>query len=67
MIVITSLGDVTTLFILGIVLTIIRRTRKVGMIFLIALVVLVVLVMSLKTTDWKGDAALWVRARCTAS
>ena len=38
MIVITSLGDVTTLFILGIVLTIIRRTRKVGMIFLIALV-----------------------------
>lgn len=48
MIVITSLGDVTTLFILGIVLTIIRRTRKVGMIFLIALVVLVVLVMYLK-------------------
>ena len=48
MIVITSLGDVTTLFILGIVLTIIRRTRKVGMIFLIALVVIVVLVMYIK-------------------
>ena len=48
MVVITSLGDVTTLFILGIVLTIIRRTRKVGMIFLIALVVLVVLVMYIK-------------------
>ena len=48
MIVITSLGDVTTLFIVGIVLTIIRRTRKVGMIFLIALVVIVVLVMYLK-------------------
>lgn len=48
MIVITSLGDVSTLFVLGIVLTIIRRTRKVGMIFLIALVVLVVLVMYLK-------------------
>jgi undecaprenyl-diphosphatase len=48
MIVITSLGDVTTLFIVGIVLTIIRRTRKVGMIFLIALVVLVVLVMYMK-------------------
>uniref|UniRef100_UPI00397B6190 hypothetical protein n=1 Tax=Salmonella sp. SAL4433 TaxID=3159888 RepID=UPI00397B6190 len=48
MIVIASLGEVTTLFVLGIVLTIIRRTRKVGMIFLIALVVLVVLVMYLK-------------------
>jgi undecaprenyl-diphosphatase len=48
MIIITSLGDVTTLFILGIVLTIIRRTRKAGMIFLIALVVIVVLVMYIK-------------------
>lgn len=48
MIVITSLGDVTTLFILGVALTIIRRTRKVGMIFLIALVVIVVLVMYMK-------------------
>jgi undecaprenyl-diphosphatase len=48
MIVITSTGDVTTLFILGIVLTIIRRTRKAGMIFLIALVVIVVLVMYMK-------------------
>ena len=48
MIVITSTGDVTTLFILGIILTIIRRTRKAGMIFLIALVVIVVLVMYMK-------------------
>jgi undecaprenyl-diphosphatase len=48
MIVITSTGDVTTLFLLGIVLTIIRRTRKAGMIFLIALVVVVVLVMYIK-------------------
>jgi undecaprenyl-diphosphatase len=48
MIVITSMGDVTTLFILGIILTIIRRTRKVGMIFLIALVVVVILVMYIK-------------------
>jgi undecaprenyl-diphosphatase len=48
MIVITSLGDVTTLFIVGIVLTIIRRTRKLGMIFLIALVVIVVSVMYIK-------------------
>lgn len=48
MIVITSMGDVTTLFIVGIILTIIRRTRKSGMIFLIALVVIVVLVMYIK-------------------
>ncbi len=48
MIVITSTGDVTTLFILGIILTIIRRTRKAGMIFLIALVAIVVLVMYMK-------------------
>ena len=54
MIVITSLGDVTTLFILGIVLTIIRRTRKVGMIFLIALVVMVVLVMYMKPLIGRG-------------
>jgi len=48
MIVVTSMGDVTSLFILGIILTIIRRTRKSGMIFLIALVVIVVLVMYMK-------------------
>lgn len=48
MIVITSLGDVTTLFLFGIVITIIRRTRKVGMVFLIVLVVLVVAVMYTK-------------------
>src|ERR671914_2556315 len=48
MMIITSLGDVTTLFVVGIILTIIRRTRKVGMIFLIALVVIVVLVMYVK-------------------
>jgi undecaprenyl-diphosphatase len=48
MITISSMGDVTTLFILGIILTIIRRTRKVGMIFLIALVVVVIVVMYIK-------------------
>lgn len=47
-IIITNFGDVTTLFAFGIIITIIRRTRKVGMIFLIALVVLVVLVMYIK-------------------
>ena len=48
MIVVTSFGDVTTLFIFGVVITIIRRTRKVGMVFLIALVMIVVGVMYLK-------------------
>lgn len=48
LIAITSMGDVTTLFILGIILTIIRRTRKAGMIFLIALIAIVVLVMYIK-------------------
>lgn len=48
MLIVTSFGDATTLFVIGIVLIIIRRTRKVGMIFLIALVVLVVLVMYIK-------------------
>src|SRR5437870_13716951 len=45
MIVVTSLGDVTTLSILGIILIIIRRPRKSGMICLIALVVILVCVM----------------------
>ena len=48
MVVLTSFGDVSTLFIFGIIITIIRRTRKVGMVFLIAMVVLVVLIMYLK-------------------
>jgi undecaprenyl-diphosphatase len=48
MVVLTTFGDVSTLFIFGIIITIIRRTRKVGMVFLIALVVLVVLIMYLK-------------------
>ena len=45
MIAITTLGDMTTLFVFGIVITIILRTRKVGMIFLIDLVTLAVAVM----------------------
>ena len=47
-VILTTFGDVITLFIFGIIITIIRRTRKVGMVFLIALVVLVVLIMYLK-------------------
>ncbi len=48
MITITSMGDVITMFIFGTIITIIRRTRKAGMIFLITLVVVVVLVMYIK-------------------
>lgn len=48
MVTVTTFGDVSTLFIFGVVITIIRRTRKAGMIFLIALIVLVVLVMYIK-------------------
>lgn len=48
MIAITTLGDVGTLFAFAIIVTIIRRTRKAGMIFLIAIVVLAITVMYLK-------------------
>lgn len=48
MVILTSLGDVTTLFVFGIIITIIRRTRKAGMVFLIALVLLVVVIMYMK-------------------
>jgi len=54
MIAITTLGDMTTLFVFGIVITIIRRTRKVGMIFLIALVTLAVAVMYIKPLVGRG-------------
>jgi undecaprenyl-diphosphatase len=48
MIIITSFGDVFTLFIAGIILTIIRRTRKMGMVFLFAIVILAILIMYIK-------------------
>jgi len=48
MITITSMGDVVTMFIFGIIITVIRRTRKAGMIFMIALVTLVILVTYIK-------------------
>jgi undecaprenyl-diphosphatase len=48
MIVVTSFGDVSTLFIFGIIITIIRRTRKVGMIFLIAIVTVAVSIIYIK-------------------
>lgn len=48
MVTITGSGDVTTLLVFGIIITIIRRTRKIGMVFLIALVALAVTIMYLK-------------------
>lgn len=48
MITITTMGDVSVLLILAIILTIIRRTRKTGMIFLIAIVILAIIVMYMK-------------------
>ncbi len=44
----TSLGDVSTLLVMAIVLTIIRRTRKMGMIFLTTIVITAILVMYIK-------------------
>ena len=48
MITATSFGDVSTLLIIAVVLTIIRRTRKMGMIFLTTIVVTAILVMYIK-------------------
>jgi undecaprenyl-diphosphatase len=55
MIAITTVGDVTTLFLFAIIITVIRRTRKVGMIFLIALVALAVIVMYIKPLAGRHD------------
>ena len=46
---IASLGDIFTLVIVAIVLTVIRRTRKAGMVFLMAIVVISISTMYLKT------------------
>lgn len=48
MIAITTMGDVATLLLFAIAITIIRRTRKAGMIFLISIVALAIVVMYLK-------------------
>jgi undecaprenyl-diphosphatase len=48
MIGITTAGDISTLFLFAIIITIIRRTRKAGMIFLIAIVILAILTMYIK-------------------
>ena len=48
MIIATSFGDVSTLLVIAVILTIIRRTRKMGMIFLTTIVVTAILVMYIK-------------------
>jgi undecaprenyl-diphosphatase len=48
MIIVTTFGDVFSLVIIAIILTIIRRTRKTGMIFLISIVLLTILIMYIK-------------------
>jgi undecaprenyl-diphosphatase len=48
MIAITTMGDVATLLLFAIAITIVRRTRKAGMIFLISIVALAIAVMYLK-------------------
>ena len=46
MITFTLFGDVSTLVVVGIIFTIIRRTRKMGMIFLINIVMLAIVIMT---------------------
>ena len=48
MITATSFGDVSTLLVIAVILTIIRRTRKMGMIFLTIIVITAILVMYIK-------------------
>ncbi len=48
MVIVTSLGDLSTLLIIGIILTIIRRTRRQGLIFLISMVFIAILIIYIK-------------------
>jgi undecaprenyl-diphosphatase len=48
MIIVSSTGDLFTMVIVGMILTIIRRTRKIGLIFLISIVVLSISIIYLK-------------------
>ncbi|MGZ5550285.1 MAG: phosphatase PAP2 family protein [Nitrososphaeraceae archaeon] len=48
MIIVSSIGDLFTMLIIGMILTIIKRTRKIGLIFLISIVVLSISIMYLK-------------------
>jgi undecaprenyl-diphosphatase len=48
MVALTSLGDLSTLLVVGIVLTIIRRTRRLGLIFLISMVFIAISIIYIK-------------------
>jgi undecaprenyl-diphosphatase len=48
MMTLTSLGDVSTLLIIGVILTIIRRTRKMGLIFLLTIVFIAISIIYIK-------------------
>ena len=48
MIIVSSIGDLFTMLIIGMILTVIKRTRKIGLIFLISIVVLSISIMYLK-------------------
>ncbi|MGZ5491273.1 MAG: phosphatase PAP2 family protein [Nitrososphaeraceae archaeon] len=48
MIIVSSIGDLFTMLIIGMILTIIKKTRKIGLIFLISIVVLSISIMYLK-------------------
>ena len=48
MIIVSSTGDLFTMVIVGMILTIIRRTRKIGLIFLISIVVISISIMYIK-------------------
>lgn len=48
MIIVSSTGDLFTMVIVGMILTIIKRTRKIGLIFLISIIVISISIMYLK-------------------
>ncbi|HET7643415.1 MAG TPA: phosphatase PAP2 family protein [Nitrososphaeraceae archaeon] len=48
MVIISSIGDLFFMLIFGIILTIIRKTRKIGLIFLISIVILSISIMYIK-------------------
>jgi undecaprenyl-diphosphatase len=48
MIILTSLSDVSTLLIIGVILTILRRTRRIGLIFLLSMVLIAISIIYIK-------------------
>jgi undecaprenyl-diphosphatase len=48
MIILTSFSDVSTLLIIGVILTILRRTRRIGLIFLLSMVFIAISIIYIK-------------------